>query len=49
MFQAQVVRNTTYSALYPLLIAAAIYFVMTFVLSKLLGMVERRWSVSDKR
>ncbi len=49
MFQAQAVRSITYSALYPLLIAAAIYFVMTFVLSKLLGMVERRWSVSDKR
>ncbi|WP_436669328.1 ABC transporter substrate-binding protein/permease [Paenibacillus kandeliae] len=49
MFQAQAVRSITYSALYPLLIAAAIYFVMTFVLSKLLGIVERRWSVSDRR
>ncbi len=49
MFQAQAVRSITYSALNPLLIAAAIYFIMTFVLSKLLGMLERRWSVSDKR
>lgn len=49
MFQAQAVRSITYSALSPLLIAAAIYFVMTFILSKLLSVVERRLSASDQR
>ncbi|WP_204824972.1 ABC transporter substrate-binding protein/permease [Paenibacillus nicotianae] len=49
MFQAQAVRSITYSALSPLIIAAAIYFVMTFILSKLLGIVERRLSASDQR
>lgn len=49
MYQAQVVKNITYQGLSPFIIAAAIYFVMTFTLSKLLGIVERKWSASDKR
>ncbi|AJS61439.1 amino acid ABC transporter substrate-binding protein [Paenibacillus sp. IHBB 10380] len=49
MYQAQVIKNITYQGLSPFIIAAAIYFVMTFTLSKLLGIVERKLSASDKR
>ncbi|HEY2493560.1 MAG TPA: ABC transporter substrate-binding protein/permease [Paenibacillus sp.] len=49
MYQAQVIKNITYQGLTPFIIAAAIYFVMTFTLSKLLGIVERKLSASDKR
>ncbi|WP_339193705.1 ABC transporter permease subunit [Paenibacillus sp. FSL P4-0176] len=49
MYQASVVKNITYQGLSPFLIAAAIYFVMTFILSKLLGRLERKLSASDRR
>ncbi|MGF7047459.1 polar amino acid transport system substrate-binding protein [Paenibacillus sp. DS2015] len=49
MYQAQIIKNITYKGLSPFIIAAAIYFIMTFTLSKLLGIVERKWSASDKR
>ncbi|MFM9280174.1 ABC transporter substrate-binding protein/permease [Paenibacillus jiagnxiensis] len=49
MYQASVVKNITYQGLSPFLIAAAIYFVMTFVLSKLLGRWERKLRASDIR
>lgn len=32
----------------PLLVAAVMYFIMTFTLSKLLGVAERRMRVSDR-
>ncbi|GIP25949.1 amino acid ABC transporter permease [Paenibacillus sp. J23TS9] len=49
MYQAQAVTTITYESLKPLLIIAAIYFVMTFTLSKLLGLFERRLSTDDHR
>ncbi|PQP81776.1 amino acid ABC transporter substrate-binding protein [Paenibacillus sp. PCH8] len=49
MYQASVVKNITYQGLSPFLIAAAIYFVLTFILSKLLGRLERKLSASDRR
>ncbi|MGM1022814.1 MAG: ABC transporter substrate-binding protein/permease [Bacillota bacterium] len=49
MYQAQVIKNITYEGLSPFLIAAAIYFVMTFSLSKLLGLWERKLRASDHR
>ncbi|MED5018070.1 amino acid ABC transporter permease [Paenibacillus chibensis] len=42
MYQAQAVTTITYESLKPLLIIAVIYFMMTFTLSKLLGLFERR-------
>ncbi|SEL25391.1 ABC transporter substrate-binding protein/permease [Paenibacillus sp. OK003] len=49
MYQASVVKNITYQGMSPFLIAAAIYFVLTFILSKLLGRLERKLSASDRR
>ncbi|WP_054955840.1 ABC transporter substrate-binding protein/permease [Paenibacillus dakarensis] len=49
MYQAQILRGSTYAALNPLLVAAVIYFILTFVLSKLLGVFERKLSASDNR
>nr|WP_235847620.1 ABC transporter substrate-binding protein/permease [Paenibacillus tuaregi] len=47
MFQAQVVRGISFAGLNPLLVAAVIYFIMTFGLSKLLGVLERKLRTSD--
>ncbi|MGW8958083.1 ABC transporter substrate-binding protein/permease [Paenibacillus sp. NPDC055715] len=49
MYQAQTIKNITYQGLSPFVIAAAIYFVMTFSLSKLLGLWERKLRASDHR
>ncbi|QDH23385.1 ABC transporter substrate-binding protein/permease [Saccharibacillus brassicae] len=49
MFQANAVRTLTYSGLYPLVIAACIYLIMTLILSKLLNVLERRLSAGDIR
>lgn len=49
MYQAQILRGSTYAALNPLLVAALIYFILTFVLSKFLGVWERKLSASDNR
>ncbi|WP_025716029.1 ABC transporter substrate-binding protein/permease [Paenibacillus sp. 1-18] len=49
MYQAQVVKNITYEGLSPFLIAGAFYFVMTFSLSKLQGLWERKLRASDHR
>jgi arginine/lysine/histidine transporter system substrate-binding protein len=49
MYQAQTIKNITYQGLSPFLIAAAFYFVMTFSLSKLLGLWERKLRASDHR
>ncbi|GGO07074.1 ABC transporter substrate-binding protein/permease [Saccharibacillus kuerlensis] len=49
MFQANAVRTLTYSGLYPLVIAAVIYLIMTLILSKLLNVFERRLSAGDNR
>ncbi len=47
MYNANTVRGNTFIPLEPLLVAAVIYFILTFSLSKLLGIVERRMKVSD--
>jgi len=47
MFNTDTVRGITYIAFSPLVVAAVIYFIMTFTLSKALGVVERRMTVSD--
>lgn len=41
------ITSRTYEPMYPLLIIAAIYFVMTFGLSRLFSHLERRMSVGD--
>lgn len=47
MYNANTVRGNTFIPLEPLIVAAGIYFVLTFTLSKFLGMAERRLKVSD--
>lgn len=47
MYNTDVVRGNTFIAFEPLIVAALIYFILTFTLSKLLGKVERRMTVSD--
>ncbi|WP_127532797.1 amino acid ABC transporter permease [Paenibacillus kobensis] len=42
MYRTDTIRNSIYLPLEPLLVAAAVYFVMTFTLSKLLGALERK-------
>ncbi|WP_028590822.1 ABC transporter substrate-binding protein/permease [Paenibacillus massiliensis] len=49
MYQASVVKNITFQGMSPFIIAAALYFVMTFGLSKLLGLWERKLRASDNR
>lgn len=48
MFNADTVRGITFQPFEPLIVAALIYFAMTFTLSKFLGIAERRMSVSDR-
>lgn len=47
MYNADTVRGNTFRAFEPLIIAALMYFVMTFTLSKLMGRAERRLKTSD--
>lgn len=47
MYKADVVRGTTYLAFEPLIVAALIYFVLTFSLSKLVGLLE--YKLNNKR
>jgi His/Glu/Gln/Arg/opine family amino acid ABC transporter permease subunit len=42
MNNARTVQGTTFRPMEPLLVAAGMYFVMTFILSRLLGVLERR-------
>lgn len=42
MFVANSVKNSTYNALGPYVFAALIYFVITFTLSKLVGLLEKK-------
>ena len=48
MYNANTVRGNTFKPYEPLIVAAVIYFVITFTLSKVLGVFERRLKVSDK-
>ena len=47
MYNADTVRGNIYKPFEPLIFAALIYFVLTFTLSKCLGVVERRMKASD--
>lgn len=47
MYNADTVRGNTYLPFEPLIVAAVIYFVITFILSKLLGVLERRLRAGD--
>ncbi|CAM2780356.1 amino acid ABC transporter permease [Paenibacillus sediminis] len=47
MYNAEVLRGSLFEPMKPLLIAAIIYFIMTFSLSKLLGVFERKLKTSD--
>ncbi|MGO4349672.1 amino acid ABC transporter permease [Paenibacillus sp. MCAF9] len=42
MFNARTVQSVTFSPMEPLLIACALYFIMTFTLSRLLAVLERK-------
>jgi His/Glu/Gln/Arg/opine family amino acid ABC transporter permease subunit len=42
MYSADIVKAATYKPIAPLVIAAVVYFVMTFTLSKIVGATERR-------
>lgn len=47
MFSSNIVRTALYRPLEPLLIAAIIYFVLTFTLSKLVGILEKKLALSN--
>ena len=49
MTQVLVVKGATYLTIEPLIMVAIIYFVLTFVLTKLLGVFERRLRRGDIR
>ncbi|MCM3748359.1 amino acid ABC transporter permease [Paenibacillus pasadenensis] len=42
LYNSRAVQSVTYLPMEPLLVAAAVYFVMTFTLSQLLNLLERR-------
>ncbi|SCG83176.1 Arginine transport system permease protein artQ [Proteiniborus sp. DW1] len=47
MYNAETVRGNTFKPFEPLLVAAVLYFVLTYTLSKLVGKLERRLKNSD--
>jgi polar amino acid transport system permease protein len=47
MYNTDTVRGNTFRPFTPLIVAAVIYFVITFTLSKLLGLLERRLRAGD--
>ncbi|EHJ09084.1 ABC transporter substrate-binding protein/permease [Staphylococcus simiae] len=47
MFNAQVVQGNSFDPFTPLLVAAALYFVLTFVLTRIMAVIEGRLSASD--
>jgi arginine/lysine/histidine transport system permease protein len=47
MRSANIVRGITYRPFEPLIVAAVIYFILTFTLSNLLGVAERRMRAGD--
>lgn len=49
MTQVLLIKGTTYLTLEPLIMVAVVYFVLTFVLTKLLGAIERRMRRGDIR
>lgn len=47
MFSSNIVRTALYRPLEPLLVAAIIYFILTFTLSKLVGILEKKLALSN--
>ncbi|HDB5926002.1 TPA: ABC transporter permease subunit [Staphylococcus aureus] len=47
MFNAQVVQGISFDPFTPLLVAAALYFVLTFVLTRIMNLIEGRMNASD--
>lgn len=47
MFNAQVVQGISFDPFTPLLVAAALYFVLTFVLTRIMNMIEGRLNATD--
>lgn len=47
MFNAQVVQGISFDPFTPLLVAAALYFVLSFVLTRIMNMIEGRLNASD--
>ncbi|HDF5534181.1 TPA: ABC transporter permease subunit [Staphylococcus aureus] len=47
MFNAQVVQGILFDPFTPLIVAAALYFVLTFVLTRIMNMIEGRLNASD--
>ncbi len=47
MFNAQVVQGISFDPYTPLIVAAALYFVLTFVLTRIMNMIEGRLNASD--
>jgi polar amino acid transport system permease protein len=47
MYNADTVRGNTFKPFEPLMVAALMYFIMTFTLSKLMGRFERRMKNGD--
>jgi len=47
MFQAGVVRGASFKPFLPILIASFIYFILTFTLSRVLGVAERGLGAND--
>ncbi len=48
MFVAGTIRNSTFDALRPFLFAALIYFIITFTLSKLVGILEVKMAKGER-
>jgi His/Glu/Gln/Arg/opine family amino acid ABC transporter permease subunit len=49
IFNAQLIQSSSWRILEPLIVAAALYFCMTFITSKIIGAVERRMRRGDIR
>lgn len=49
MYNSGTVRAASFLGLEPLIVAAAIYFVITFILTRIMGVLERRLKASDSR
>ncbi|HFV7717768.1 TPA: ABC transporter permease subunit [Staphylococcus aureus] len=47
MFNSQVVQGISFDPFTPLIVAAALYFVLTFVLTRIMNMIEGRLNASD--
>ncbi|NBG88605.1 amino acid ABC transporter permease [Isachenkonia alkalipeptolytica] len=47
MYSGNIIRGNTYRPFEPLIIVAIIYFIITFTLSNLVGIAERRMRISD--